>query len=170
VFAALAPGIAVSLGLARGANIGEAMDYGLDFRRKSPFDTVQMVALAQVSDRLRLAKAMERIASLLPQLGARAERNGDDFQVTYAAGRGARFGVREIEGKPVAYLMGGRSDPRRSGALRDRRTRRRRCSTTTRGRRCAWISASSRPPCASFPRARTEAAHSHTWRARWSGR
>src|SRR6267142_839944 len=107
VFAALAPGIAVSLGLARGANIGEAMDYGLDFRRKSPFDTVQMVALAQVSDRPRLAKAMERIASLLPQLGARAERTGDDFQVTYAAGRGARFGVREIEGKPVAYLMGG---------------------------------------------------------------
>jgi hypothetical protein len=107
VFAALAPGMAVSLGLARGANIGEAMDYGLDFRRKSPFDTVQMVALAQVSDRPRLTKAMEQIASLLPQLGARAERNGDDFQVTYAAGRGARFGVREIEGKPVAYLMGG---------------------------------------------------------------
>jgi len=107
VFAALAPGMAVSLGLARGANIGEAIDYGLDFRRKSPFDTVQMVALAQVSDRPRLAKAMERIASLLPQLGARAERTGDDFQVTYAAGRGARFGVREIEGKPVAYLMGG---------------------------------------------------------------
>src|SRR6267142_1699453 len=36
VFAALAPGVAVSLGLARGANIGEAMDYGFDFRRKSP--------------------------------------------------------------------------------------------------------------------------------------
>jgi len=107
VFAALAPGMAVSLGLARGANIGEAIDYGFDFRRKSPFDTVQMVALAQVSDRPRLAKAMERIAGLLPQLGARAERSGDDFQVTYAAGRGARFGVREIEGKPVAYLMGG---------------------------------------------------------------
>jgi hypothetical protein len=87
------------------------MDYGFDFRRKSPFDTVQMVALAQVSDRPRLAKALERIASLLPQLGARAARTGDDFQVTYAAGRGARFGIREIEGKPIAYLMGGPLGP-----------------------------------------------------------
>jgi hypothetical protein len=107
VFAALAPGVAVSLGLARGANIGEAIDYGFDFRRKSPFDTVQLVALAHVSDRPRLTKAFQQIANLLPQLGARAARTGDDFQATYAAGRGARFGVREIEGKPVAYLMGG---------------------------------------------------------------
>jgi hypothetical protein len=107
VFASLAPGAAVSLGVARGANIGEAVDYGLDWRRKSPFDTVQLVALAQVSDRPRLLKALEQIASLLPRMGARAERTGDDFQVTYAAGRGARFGVREIENKPVAYLMGG---------------------------------------------------------------
>ncbi len=106
-FAALAPGAAVSLGLARDARIGEAVDYGLDWRRKSPFDTVQLVALAHVSDRPRLAKAFDRIARLLPELGARVQRTGEDFQVTYAAGRGARFGVREIEGKPVAYLMGG---------------------------------------------------------------
>ena len=107
VFAALAPGAAVSLGVARDARIGEAVDYGLDWRRKSPFDTVQLVALAQVSDRPRLQKAFDQIARLLPELGARVERSGEDFQVTYAAGRGARFGLREIERKPVAYLLGG---------------------------------------------------------------
>ena len=106
-FASVAPGMAVSLALARGANIGAAMDYGFDWRRKSPFDTVQLVALADVIDRQRLMKAFDQIAKALPQLGARAERRGDDFQVTYAAGKGARFGVREIDGKPVAYLMGG---------------------------------------------------------------
>ncbi len=111
VLAAVAPGAAVSLGLAKGANIGEAIDYGLDFRRKSPFDTVQLVALAQVSDRPRLIKAFERIAMTMPELGARAERHGDDFQVSYPAGRGARFGVRELEGKQVAYLMGGTLRP-----------------------------------------------------------
>jgi len=106
-FASVAPGVAVSLALARGANIGAAMDYGFDWRRKSPFDTVQLVALAEVIDRGRLMKAFDQIAKALPQLGARAERRGDDFQVTYAAGKGARFGVREIDGKTVAYLMGG---------------------------------------------------------------
>jgi hypothetical protein len=106
-FASVAPGVAVSLSLARGANLGSAVDYGLDWRRKSPFDTVQLVALAEVSDRPRLLRALEQIAKALPQLGARAERSGDDFQVSYAAGRGARFGVRDVEGKAVAYLMGG---------------------------------------------------------------
>ena len=106
-FASLAPGAAVSLGLASGANIGQAVDYGLDWRRKSPFDTVQLVALAEVADRPRLTRALEQIARALPELGARVERTGEDFQVTYAAGRGARFGLREIEGKPVAYLLGG---------------------------------------------------------------
>jgi hypothetical protein len=93
--------------VARDANIGEAIDYGFDWRRKSPFDTVQLVALADVSDRPRLMKAFDQIGRLLPQLGGRVTRTGDDFQVTYAGGRGARFGVREIEGKPIAYLMGG---------------------------------------------------------------
>src|SRR5438094_709989 len=107
VFASLAPGVAASLGVARGVNIGEAIDYGFDWRRKSPFDTVQLVALAEVTDRPRLLKAFGRIARTLPDLGARVERTGDDFQATYAAGRGARFGVREIDGKAVAYLLGG---------------------------------------------------------------
>lgn len=106
-FSALQPGAAVSLSLARDANIGAALDYGLDFRRKSPFDTVQLVALAQVADRPRLLRALEQIAKDLPALGARVERQGDDFQITYAAGRGARFGIRGIEGKPIAYVLGG---------------------------------------------------------------
>jgi hypothetical protein len=106
-FASLVPGVAASLGIADGANIAEAMDYGLDWRRKSPFDTVQLVALAEVSDRPRLLRAFARIAKALPELGARVERKGDDFQVTYAAGKGARFGVREIDGKAIAYLLGG---------------------------------------------------------------
>jgi hypothetical protein len=106
-FSSLQPGAAVSLSLARDANIGAALDYGFDWRRKSPFDTVQLVALAQVADRPRLLRALEQIAKDLPALGARVERKGDDFQVTYAAGRGARFGVREIGGKPIAYVMGG---------------------------------------------------------------
>jgi len=109
--AAIVPGVAVSMGVAKGANIGEAIDYGLDFRRKSPFDTVQLVALAEVSDRPRLMKAFEQIARVMPELGARAERHGDDFQVSYPAGRGARFGVREIDGKQVAYLLGGTLRP-----------------------------------------------------------
>jgi hypothetical protein len=46
------------------------------------------------------------------------ERQGDDFQISYAAGRGARFGVREIDGKPIAYVLGGplRPDELRSAA------------------------------------------------------
>ncbi|HYY51510.1 MAG TPA: hypothetical protein VE755_01500 [Myxococcales bacterium] len=107
VFASLATGVAASLGIARGVNVGEAIDYGFDWRRKSPFDTVQLVALAEVTDRPRLIKAFGQIAKALPGLGARVQRTGDDFQATYAAGKGARFGVREIDGKPIAYLLGG---------------------------------------------------------------
>src|SRR5207248_4028256 len=107
VFASLAPGVAASLGVARGVDIGAAIDYGFDWRRKSPFDTVQLVALAGVIDRPRLMKAFAQIAKTLPSRGARVNRTGDDFQVTYAAGKGARFGVREIDGKPIAYLLGG---------------------------------------------------------------
>src|SRR5207245_10463734 len=110
-FASVAPGMAVSAALARGATTGAEMDYGFDWRRKRPFDTVQLVALADVIDRQRLMKAFDQIAKALPQLGARAERRGDDFQVTYAAGKGARLGVREIDGKLVAFLMGGPLQP-----------------------------------------------------------
>lgn len=106
-FASVAPGVAVSLALAKGANLGLAIDYGFDWRRRSPFETVQLVALAEVTDRPRLIRALGKIGKALPALGARVDRHGEDFQVTYPAGRGARFGVREIEGKAIAYLMGG---------------------------------------------------------------
>lgn len=109
--ASVAPGVALSLGVEKSANIGAAIDYGLDFRRKSPFETVQLAALAQVTDKPRLLRALESVAKALPQLGAKAVRRGDDFQVTYPAGKGPRFGVREIEGKPVAYLLGGSLAP-----------------------------------------------------------
>lgn len=106
-FASVAPGVAVALMLAKGANLGQAVDYGFDWRVRSPFETVQLVALAEVRDRQRLLRALEQVGKELPALGARVGRSGDDFQVSYPAGKGARFGVREIEGKPIAYLMGG---------------------------------------------------------------
>jgi hypothetical protein len=109
--ASVAPGVVLSLGVEKTANIGAMVDSGLDFRRRSPFDTVQLVALAQATDAPRLLKALASIAGALPSLGARVERSGDDFQVTYPAGRGPRFGVRQIDGKPVAYLLGGSLKP-----------------------------------------------------------
>ncbi len=111
VFAALQPGAAVSVSVAKGASIAQAIDYGLDWRRKSPFETVQLVALAQVVDKPRLLKALEALARQLPEMGLKVSRTGDDFQTSYAAGQGGRFGVREIDGKPVAYVMGGDLHP-----------------------------------------------------------
>ena len=117
VFAALLPGAAFSLGVARNASIAEAVDYGLDWRRKSPFDTVQLVALAQAADGPRLLLALEALAKELPALGARVERGPADFQITYAGGKGARFGLRQIDGKPVAFLLGGDLKPEDLRAL-----------------------------------------------------
>ena len=107
VFAALLPGAVVSLGVARHASIAQAVDSGLDWRRRSPFDTVQLVALAQAQDGPRLLAALEALAKQLPGVGATVDRKADDFQISYAGGKGARFGVRQIDGKPVAYLLGG---------------------------------------------------------------
>jgi hypothetical protein len=107
LLASVKPGVALSLGVEKGASISQAIDYGLDFRRKSPFDTVQLVALAQVADKPRLLKALAALAAALPSLGARVVRTGDDFQVSYPAGKGARFGVRE----EMAYLLGGAIAP-----------------------------------------------------------
>ena len=107
VLASVKPGVALSLGVEKGANIGQAIDYGLDFRRKSPFDTVQLVALAQVADKPRLLKAMNALAAVLPTLGARVTRKGEDFQVSYAKGKGARFGMQG----DLAYALGGEIAP-----------------------------------------------------------
>jgi hypothetical protein len=107
LLASVKPGVAFSLGVARGANIGQAIDYGFDFRRKSPFDTVQLVALAQVADKPRLLKALVALAAALPALGAKVVRSGDDFSVSYAAGKGARFGALG----DLAYVLGGEIAP-----------------------------------------------------------
>ncbi len=103
--ASLQPGAALSLGAAKAINVGAAIDYGLDFGRKSPFDTVQLVALARTADRPRALKALEQLALKLPALGAHVDRKGDDFQITYGPGlRGVRFGIR-TDG--LAYVLGG---------------------------------------------------------------
>ena len=112
VFGALQPGAALSVAVAKNASLAQAIDYGLDWRRKSPFETVQLVALAQVGDKTKLLKALDALAKQLPaEAGLKVARTGDDFQTTYAAGAGARFGVRDIDGKPVAYVMGGELRP-----------------------------------------------------------
>ena len=112
LFGSLAPGLALSLSLGRNANLSEAIDYGLDWRRKSPFDTVQLVALAFVTDKPRLLKAL----AALPATAGAIVRTGDDFQLTDPGGKGVRFGVREIAGdgaagKPVFYVLGGALAP-----------------------------------------------------------
>ena len=109
--ASVEPGMAFSLAVEKSANIGAAIDYGFDFRRKSPFDTVQLVALAKVSDKPRLIKAFESIAQAMPALGAKIARKGDDFAASYPGGKGARFGVATVEGMQLAYLLGGSIAP-----------------------------------------------------------
>ena len=102
-FDGVKPGFAIAVALARNASLAQAIDYGLDWRRKSPFDTIQLVALAEVADEKQVLASMEAIAKALPQIGAKATRAGNEFQVTYPAGRGPRFGVRDH----IAYVFGG---------------------------------------------------------------
>lgn len=103
VFAGVKPGFAVAVRLSKSASLAEAVDYGLDWRRKSPFDTLELIGLAEVADEKLALAGMERVARELPQIGAKAERKGNEWQVSYAAGKGPRFG---IEGK-LAYVLGG---------------------------------------------------------------
>ena len=119
LFGALEPGLVFSIGVSPRINLGRTVDLSfLDWRHRSPFDTFQLVALAGVHDKPRLLRALAAVAQTLPLFGAKAARSGDDFAVTYAAAQagsqappaapqeGARFGVRSIAGKDVAYLLG----------------------------------------------------------------
>ena len=117
IAASLLPGAAMSVALAPRANLGALVDFGfLDWRRHSPFDTFQVVALAPVGDRARLERALDAAARTLPRLGAQVSRSGSGWQVRYRGGEGPRFGIRELGGKPAAYLVGGGIAPEQLAA------------------------------------------------------
>jgi hypothetical protein len=107
LFGSLQPGAAISLGIEKTANLAHLVDYGLDWRHESPFQTLQFVALAQVADAQKFLDAAATLAQKLPSVGAQAARVQDEWSVTYAGGKGARFGLRDIDGKKVAYVIGG---------------------------------------------------------------
>ena len=114
LFGSLKPGLVASMATAGALDISKVVDFGfLDWRARSPFDFVQVAALAEVGDKPRLLAALEAVAAALPQVGARAERQGDGWQVTYAGGAGARFGVLLAQGRTLAYLVGGGVKPER---------------------------------------------------------
>jgi hypothetical protein len=110
LLASLQPGAAISLGVEKSANLGHLVDYGLDWRRESPFQTVQLVALAQVADAQKFLDAAEALAKKIPSLNATVARSGDEWAISYPGGKGVRFGVRDVEGKKLAYAIGGTLD------------------------------------------------------------
>jgi len=105
---ALAPGAAVVIGLSPSAKLGALIDYGvLDWRTRSPFESLQLLALAKVVDEARLSRALESLAKALPGAGAQVQRTADGWQVRYAGGEGPRFGLATVGGEKVAWLSGG---------------------------------------------------------------
>ena len=75
IAASLLPGAAFSIDLRPGANLAALVDFGfLEWHKRSPLETFQVVALAPVADRSRLERAFERAAKALTSVGAQATR------------------------------------------------------------------------------------------------
>jgi hypothetical protein len=105
---ALAPGAAIAIALSPTAKLSAVVDYGiLDWRTRSPFESLQLVALAPVADEARLSRALQSLAKALPKAGAEVQRTSDGWQVRYAGGEGPRFGLATVAGQKVAWLAGG---------------------------------------------------------------
>jgi hypothetical protein len=105
---ALAPGAALAIGLSPSARLATVVDYGIfDWRTRSPFEFLQLLALAPVADEARLSRALESFAKALPKAGAQVQRTTDGWQIRYAGGEGPRFGVATVAGQKVAWLAGG---------------------------------------------------------------
>lgn len=110
LFAALQPGAVAALSLSPRADLSRAIDGGAFDARRSPFDLVQVAAFARPADEARLRAALEAVSAVLPRFGATAARTSPEapeWQVTYPGGEGARFGIRAVDGSPLAYLTGG---------------------------------------------------------------
>ena len=112
LFGALRPGVELALGLATGANLGRLVDPDLlDLRAHSPFDVVELVAVAATDDAARVRKALSALAELLPTQGATVTREAgttagapgsvDEWAVRYAGGEGLRFGLLSTAGGPA---------------------------------------------------------------------
>lgn len=103
LFAALSPGVALSLGLSARANLGRSVDPDLlDVRTHSPFDLVQLVATARTGHAGKVRRALAAIAAALPELNATVTRVPEDrfagcftdaWQVGYPGGEGIEFGA-----------------------------------------------------------------------------
>jgi hypothetical protein len=110
LFGALQPGAVAALSLSPRADLSRAVDAGAFDLSRGPFDLVQLAAFARPSDEVRLHAALEAVAAVLPRFGpvtAQATPGASEWQVKYPSGEGARFGIRSVDGAPLAYLAGG---------------------------------------------------------------